>query len=69
MMDTNTLAQKKETILDRATTMSSQDINKEIDRRLNGITSGYVKGKELLRLESEASALAKMVLRRNGRKR
>ena len=69
MMDTNTLAQEKKDILQRATTMTSKDINKEIDRRLKGIMTGYVKDKELTRLKSEAAALARLVLRRNGRKR
>jgi len=63
----NTLTKpKKKTIIDRAPEMSTRQLNIEVDKRINGIMSGHVKGEKLEQLKNEATQLATMILRRGG---
>jgi len=51
-------------VLEKATTMSKQQLANEIDHRIGLIASGNVDGNELEQVKAEARALAVIKLRR-----
>jgi hypothetical protein len=45
--------------------LSKIELQEEVDKRLNAIISGTIKGEHLEALKEEASKMAKVLLRRN----
>jgi len=60
-----TLKRKDEDLLKtEISTMSTLQLNEEVNRRLNGIMSGKIHGAELNKLKNEASIISRTILRR-----